>query len=272
MSAMSAVLGIDAAWTNTEPSGVALIERWQGRWVCVQSSSSYAAFIDPKNGAVGGAAMDVAALLERCGGLLGGRRPGVVAVDMPIGRRQITERRPADQTVSKAFGHARCAVHSPTVVRPGAVGARFVEAFKQAGYELRFETNAGSERPALIEVYPHVALLDLMESKERVPYKCGKTGAYWKGLSLDTRREKLLKQWRSVELKLRNHIDNIDLGLPPLGYYGPLSHLKAYEDRLDALICAWVGALYVEGKAQPLGDTGSAIWVPSAAMKYAKQP
>jgi hypothetical protein len=32
-----------------------------------------------------------------------------------------------------------------------------------------------------------------------------------------------------------------------------------------------VGALCLDGKALPLGDADSAIWVPSAAMEYAKQ-
>jgi predicted RNase H-like nuclease len=37
---------------------------------------------------------------------------------------------------------------------------------------------------------------------------------------------------------------------------------KAFEDTLDAAICAWVGVCALEGRAEALGDAVSAIWVP----------
>jgi predicted RNase H-like nuclease len=40
------------------------------------------------------------------------------------------------------------------------------------------------------------------------------------------------------------------------------SGLKRYEDSLDALVCACVGAKYLEGSAVPYGDNTAAIWVP----------
>lgn len=152
------------------------------------------------------------------------------------------------------------------------VGVRLVQGFTKAGYALRFGPEPGAVSRSLLEVYPHVALLDLMQEKERLAYKCSKSKSYWKDASLPERRRRLLDQWRRIEERLSNQIDGVDLGLPPVDYDGPLSHLKAYEDRLDALICAWVGAQYLQGRAQPLGDAHSAIWVPSGAMKYAKQP
>ena len=36
--------------------------------------------------------------------------------------------------------------------------------------------------------------------------------------------------------------------------------LKRYEDAIDALICCWVGTLYAEVNARPLGDNTAAIW------------
>jgi predicted RNase H-like nuclease len=38
--------------------------------------------------------------------------------------------------------------------------------------------------------------------------------------------------------------------------------LKRYEDAIDALICCWVGTLYAEGNARPMGDDTTAIWCP----------
>ena len=51
----------------------------------------------------------------------------------------------------------------------------------------------------------------------------------------------------------------------------PLAQLKPYEDSLDALICAWVGALYIDGAARALGDAESAIWIPEISMQFAKE-
>ncbi len=39
--------------------------------------------------------------------------------------------------------------------------------------------------------------------------------------------------------------------------------LKAFEDILDAVVCAWVGACALEGRARPFGDEVSAIWFPN---------
>jgi len=38
--------------------------------------------------------------------------------------------------------------------------------------------------------------------------------------------------------------------------------LKAFEDALDAVVCARVGACVLDGKAKLYGDRKSAIWVP----------
>jgi hypothetical protein len=45
------------------------------------------------------------------------------------------------------------------------------------------------------------------------------------------------------------------------------AELKAYEDKLDAVICAWVGICALEGRPTPFGDENSAIWIPSALIK-----
>jgi hypothetical protein len=41
-----AVLGIDAAWTLGEPSGVALLERVESRWRSVAVAPSYSSFLN----------------------------------------------------------------------------------------------------------------------------------------------------------------------------------------------------------------------------------
>nr|WP_245581779.1 DUF429 domain-containing protein [Rhizobium ruizarguesonis] len=41
--------------------------------------------------------------------------------------------------------------------------------------------------------------------------------------------------------------------------------MKALEDTLDAVVCAWVGACVMDGRARAYGDVESAIWVPTQA-------
>jgi len=67
---------------------------------------------------------------------------------------------------------------------------------------------------------------------------------------------------------LNSHIDGIDLILPNEDASG--AALKETEDRIDALVCAWVGSLYLDGQAIPLGDATSAIWIPRAALRFSK--
>jgi hypothetical protein len=64
-----------------------------------------------------GTPIQVPQVLNACEGVLDGRLPGVVAVDMRIGNAPIFARRSADDQVSREFGHAACSVHSPTPER-----------------------------------------------------------------------------------------------------------------------------------------------------------
>jgi predicted RNase H-like nuclease len=56
---------------------------------------------------------------------------------------------------------------------------------------------------------------------------------------------------------LARDIDGVELRVPARG---PLAQLKRYEDALDAVVCAWVGIQYLEGKARAYGDATSAVW------------
>jgi hypothetical protein len=43
--------------------------------------------------------------------------------------------------------------------------------------------------------------------------------------------------------------------------------MKAYEDALDAVVCACVAICALEGCARPYGDPGSAVWIPNPWME-----
>jgi len=277
---MTAILGIDAAWTAGNRSGVALVVERHGTWRCAGVAPSYLDFIAlAKDEAINwskprpGSEPDIDSFIAAAEQLAGGERPGVVAVDMPIATNgRIIKRRKADKETSERFGKFGCPVHSPTKERPGKFGERFMRALEDAGYPLSPEATDSHTRwmqPTTIEVYPHAAIVRLMRLKKRLKYKVGRSWKLWHGEPVTTRIGHLLEAFRKLKAALDRKIAGIDLPLPALADVRSLSSLKAYEDALDALVCAWVGICYLEGRAEALGDETAAIWVPTKEVRSA---
>ena len=114
----------------------------------------------------------------------------------------------------------------------------------------------------LVEVYPHPALMTLTGASYRLPYKVSRSRRYWPDSSPAQRTVKLLAQFEAIAFALRAEIDDIPIELPWPDGVVSTSGVKRYEDSLDALVCSWVGAKYLEGAAIPYGDATAAIWVP----------
>lgn len=265
---MRAILGIDAAWTPSAGSGVALVVEKAGRWRCMGLAPSFAEFEalaggraviwDERPHSVG--TLDAARLVAAASALAPGMELAVVAVDMPLSRQAITGRRPGDDEVSRVFGSRGCSTHTPSAQRPGPMAAALRDSFAAQEVPLRTNDGAGVATPALLEVYPHTALLALTGASYRVEYKASKTRTYWPGESLEARQRRLATVWRTVLSRLEAHLET-GLSLPGPR---PFARLKRYEDALDALICAWVGIEYLAGRTRAFGDADSAIWTPGA--------
>ena len=259
------VLGIDAAWTATRPSGVALAVRQAERWTLRAVAPSYAHFLalargEAVDGAPLGTVPDVAALLDAAQ-RLAGRPVGLVAIDMPLALTPIVARRPSDNAIARAFGAWHCATHSPSAARPGALSDALRAGFAAAGYPLQTrDATAGG----LIEVYPHPALVRLAGGRRRLPYKAGNSAKYWPGESLAVRRGLLHAEWRRIAALLATRFAGLADHLPALRENATGAAAKAQEDMLDAIVCAWVGVTALEGAAEAYGNADSAIWVPRA--------
>lgn len=264
VSNMSTVLGIDAAWTDREPSGVAIVAKKNGAWTLVAVSPSYQIFHRLASGAwLGvrpkGSSPDASELLASAQALCGSP-VDLVAIDMPLSNSPILGRRVSDNAVSKAFGARKCGTHSPSPKRPGRISDDLREGFSKAGYPL---LTREISTPGLIEVYPHPALVILIGAPERLPYKISKIRRYWAGHAPAERRELLVNVWTRIVAELDEQISGVADALPlpapdSLGF-----ELKAFEDMLDAVVCAWVAICALEGRAEPIGDDESAIWIPS---------
>jgi predicted RNase H-like nuclease len=268
---VSAILGIDAAWTVGRPSGVALLQQRGERWRCVALTPSYAQFDGLAAGRAvdwqarpPGSAPDLAALLAASRQLLDGKPVQVIAVDMPLSLEPIRRRRAADAAVSRAFGAQGCAVHSPSAERPGALADRLRAEAENLGYPLATAATPAGQTPALLEVYPHPALLRLLDARYRLPYKVANRGKYWPDATPAEGLARVLQQVDAIRCALQRELDGVPLDVPPLADFASAASLKAVEDSLDALVCGWVGTRYLAGRCRAYGDDTAAIWIPTA--------
>ena len=254
------VLGIDAAWSLTQPSGVAVAVSEGHRWRLLAVEASYSCFINGRSHLKPAGSSPNARNLLSAAADKAGAPVDLVAIDMPLSRVPITGRRCSDNAISSAYGSRHCATHSPSSVWPGVISDQLRAAFTDAGYPL---LTGEFRSPGLIEVYPHPALVELAQAPRRLPYKSQKIGKYWPDMAPDERRSRLMGQWSHIVGLLDNEIDGVAdlMHLPPSMTKG--AALKAFEDKLDAIVCAWVGICVVEHRATPFGDHESAIWVPS---------
>jgi len=269
MNGNQTILAIDAAWTASQPSGVALVQQRGNGWRCIALAPSYQSFMEMTAATAidwavtrfPGSEPDISRLLEAAGELAG-RSVDLVTLDMPVARSPFITRREADRAVSREFSSRWCAAHSPTPARPGPLGARISDALSAAGYELATTATASPGGRQFLEVYPHPALLSLLRRPRRVPYKVSKSRKYWPRESAPGRIRNLLIEFTAIRDALVEVFDGLSLELPEPTTVKRLSVLKRYEDALDALVCAWVGVAYLAGRTVPLGNDDAAVWCP----------
>ena len=166
--------------------------------------------------------------------------------------------------VSSEFGKYWCGTHTPTPNRPGNLSAKLRQDLEGHGYDLAVGGNPSAMK--MIEVYPHPAIVALLSLDRRLPYKVDRRGRYWREESLTTteKKRRLIKAFRRIHIGLAREIDGLPDFLPSVPYPGTYNSLKRCEDKIDALVCAWVGARYLEGRAMAFGDRRTnAIWVPT---------
>ncbi len=266
---MTVILAIDAAWTNTEPSGVALVARNSNCWKCLCVAPSYDAFlacaenipVDWETSRFGGSTPHIPSLLSAAQ-KIAGAKVDLITLDMPITTDTLTSRRAADNEVSKIFGGRGCSTHSPNSKRPGRLGTNIANQLCNAGYPLATAIHSPGTLMRTIEVYPHPALLRLLNRDYRVPYKVAKSRNYWPELVIQDRIARLLDEFKEIERALTNIFGHTGLRIPDASDIRTLAMLKRYEDSIDGLVCAWIGVQYVNCAAKPYGDHKAAIWIP----------
>jgi predicted RNase H-like nuclease len=260
---VSVVLGIDAAWTTAQPSGVALVRSHGRKWECVAIAPSYSSFLALARGEPVDWRARPAAGIAACSELveastkLAGAAPDVIAIDMPLATKRITGRREADNAITRAYVSRGLGVHTPTETRPGPIADLMRTGFAAQGYRVATASTKPGTPRVLIEAFPHAAAIVLAGASYRVPYKLSRAAQYWPDATSEARRRALLAKWGVLRRALASQIRGGTLRVPSTG---PMAALKRYEDALDALICAWIGTEYLAGRLRAHGDTTAAVW------------
>lgn len=228
-------VGLDLAWGTSRPTGIAVLDT-EGRLVHV-------------SGAVGDDAI-VAALTPYVEG------PCLVAIDAPLVVTNTEGNRPAEAALNRDFRAFDAGAHPVNRGRPEFDPPRGAVLAERLGLDL----DPASRAPRrAIEVYPHPATVALFELGRTIKYK-HKTGRSFALL-------------QSELLRLVGLIEQLARADPPLHLDGPASdwddlraavedatrksELRRVEDRVDAVLCAYV-ALFAARRPDAVTTYGDA--------------
>lgn len=267
MSQSLFILGVDAAWTFHNPSGVALLKITPGNQpTLAHLARSYSEFLQGETHwstpAAAATSPQLPELLTYCQTHYGPIQ--TVALDIPVGPEPVRSYREADRAVTQKYGGRGASVHSPTSDRPGPVADLIYRQLTQAGFRwagLKYVSN----QPSFLEVYPHAAIIELFGYNYRLPYKVQKRNQYFKDDPIGVRYKKSIEKLNELRNKVLTEVrlsEKIDLPNLDIYQHYSMKYLKGYEDALDSIICALVGYYYWQESAHVLGDETSAIWIP----------
>lgn len=218
-------IGIDLAWSDNNPSGVAAIR--DGRLV-----------------ASAGGLSKMSEILDFVGDHLSRRHGSIVAVDAPLRVPNETGIRACDRALSAdwrryqagAYPANRKLLERDGVVRGEALTAALSERFKF--YESDVIPRRTKAR-LVCEVYPHPALVSLFGLDRTLKYKRGRGRSFEERWSEFDRYRRLLRKLRKADPRLRG-TRRLLKSTQVYGLRG--AALQAYEDALDAITCAYIAA------------------------------
>ena len=213
-------LGIDLGWSSGA-SGLCCLEWQHGKLHLLDLQRRDA----------------IADILTWIDGWLPGETPGMVAVDAPTLIPNATGMRLPDRLAHQHFGryHAGC--------YPANLGSMFAP--RTVAFGLSLEERGFDHAPTIapqqpgrfqIESFPHPAIVHLFELPQILKYKKGLLAQRRTELS---RLHQLIHQ-RLPQLDPPLAVTSSKIAIPAIPQKG--TELKAVEDQLDSLICAYIGA------------------------------
>ncbi len=199
-----------------------------------------------------------------CDRLIQESEPALIAVDAPTLIPNETGMRVPDKLTHQYFGRYHAGCYPANLKRP------FAE--RTVGFGLSLEARGFLHAPTMIpqtvgryqiEVYPHAAIVQLFQLERILKYKKGR---------IAERKKELKKLQQYIQEILPQLTPALNLGEFKNSIAQPLeklkgTDLKALEDQLDSVICAYIGAYWWywgTSRNQVLGDqTTGYIIVPS---------
>lgn len=171
---------------------------------------------------------------------VGSEEPAVIAVDAPTLIANATGMRLADRLAHKHFGRYHAGCYPANLSRPFAqkttAFGRSLEAKGFVHAPMITPKQAGRYQ---IEVFPHPAIVHLFQLDQILKYKKGKVAE--RRAELIRYRDYLLNVLPTLEPSLvLSDPETIEPLLPEVPNNG--AALKALEDQLDSLVCAYAAA------------------------------
>ncbi len=234
-------VGIDLAWGDRNPSGLAVLrmdEDWVEEVFPARLLYSDEEIVGAINEADSGETL-------------------VIAVDAPLIVPNLTGERPVERAVRQRFSryHAGCHPANRRLLGDPPRGERLCRLLEvRLGVQVAVAPPVRERCRVVFEVYPHAAMVNLFSLPRILQYKARP------GRSLAYRRQQIQEL-----IRLLGCLTQPTLQLPDWLHLLPETgaELKRLEDRVDALFCAWLSARACLLGGEVVGDamTGS-IWLP----------
>ena len=224
-------IGLDLAWSARNPSGVAVLEG-----AVLEGGRRGAALTF--SGLLGGDAEILNFVDHHASG------PCLIAIDAPLSVPNSTGRRPAEAELAAVFGRFQAGAHPANRTLLGRYNGGVLRgewlrgALAERGIRDDPHHLADPQTRAMLEVYPHSAMVALFGLKRTLKYKQKGQG-----------RQALDAAWAEYH----RHLASLAAAEPPLSGLATLLAadpstlkgwgLKNHEDEADAVMCAYV-ALY----------------------------
>ena len=155
----------------------------------------------------------------------------VVAVDAPLVIRNRTGIRPAEHELNRDFRRFHAGCHPANLGRPFAKNVvTFSRLLEEAGFRHGARMQARQTGRFQIEVHPHAATVNLFGLPRIVKYKRGTRGT--RARELRRLRRLMLSNLPQMEPALWARLPQV----PGVG------NLKPVEDKIDAVLCAFIAA------------------------------
>ncbi len=167
----------------------------------------------------------------------------LVAVDAPLCVPNTSGRRVAEHELAQVFAPYQAGAHPANrrlLTYNGAVrGETLVAALAAHGFHETAAIAAGQPGRTITEVYPHAAMIGIFDLPRTLKYKARPNRTLAERQAAWQHYQQLLASLQQATPALHGHTELV--AQPVAALRG--KHLKHYEDRVDALFCAYV-ALY----------------------------